>query len=92
MLYYHELIDLGQNAIAKGSGKTDLSNKIVDDKQVGRENPCTVKSCNYKSWKYDMVRKYNRIIEDAEMEVSIEKSLYNDESRYFDGFSADYHN
>ena len=35
-----------------------------------------------------MSRKYNRIIDDTVMEVSIEKSRYNDKSRYYDGFSA----
>ena len=36
-----------------------------------------------------MSRKYNRIIDDAVMEVSIEKSHYNDEYRYYDAFSTD---
>ena len=36
-----------------------------------------------------MSRKYNRPIDDAVMEVSIEKSPYNNKSPYYDGFSAD---
>ena len=37
-----------------------------------------------------MSQKYNNmIIEDAVMEVSLEKSHYNDKSRFYDGFSAD---
>ena len=32
--------------------------------------------------------KYNGIIDDAEIEVSIEKFHYNDKSHYYDGFSA----
>ena len=35
---------------------------------------CTVKSHTYESQDNDMSRKYNRIIDDAVMEVSIEKS------------------
>ena len=36
-----------------------------------------------------MSRKYIRIIDDAVIEVSIEKSHYNAKSRYYYGFSAD---
>ena len=36
-----------------------------------------------------MSLKYNRIIYYAGMEVSIEKCRNNDESSYYDGFSAD---
>ena len=36
-----------------------------------------------------MSQKYNRIIDDAVMEASIEKSRYRLKSRYYDGFSAD---
>ena len=36
-----------------------------------------------------MSQKYNRIIDDAVMEVSIEKSRYNAKSHYCNGFSAD---
>ena len=46
-------------------------------------------SCNYKSRNDNMSRNYNRIIDDAVMEVSIEKAHYNDKSRYYDGFCAD---
>ena len=37
-----------------------------------------------------MSQKYSRIIDDAVMEVSIEKSHYNDQCDYYDGFSADW--
>ena len=37
----------------------------------------------------DMSGKYNRIIDDAVIEVSIKKSHYNDKSHYYNGFSAD---
>ena len=37
-----------------------------------------------------MSQKYNRIIDNAEMEVSIEKSRYNDKFRYYSGFCADW--
>ena len=52
---------------------------------------CTVKSHNYESRNDDMYRMYNRIIDDAVMEVSIEKSHFNDKSHYmyYVGFSAD---
>ena len=36
-----------------------------------------------------MSQKYNRIIDDAVMEASIEKSHYNDTSHFYDGFSPD---
>ena len=35
-----------------------------------------------------MSQQYNRITDDAVIEVSIEKSHYYDKSRYFDAFSA----
>ena len=37
-----------------------------------------VKSCNYESQNNDTSRKYDRIIDDTQMEVSIEMSLYYD--------------
>ena len=49
----------------------------------------TVKSHNCESLNNDMCQKYNRIIDDPVMEVSIEESHYNDKSHYYDGFSAD---
>ena len=36
-----------------------------------------------------MSQKYNRIINDAVMEVSIKNPHYNDRSRYYDAFSAE---
>ena len=57
-------------------------------KEMGKKKS-TVKSRNNESRGNDMSRKYNRIIDDAVTEVSIEKSSFNDKSRYCDGFSAD---
>ena len=37
-----------------------------------------------------MSRKYNRLIDDTVKEVSIEKFHYDDNSRYYDVFSADW--
>ena len=39
-----------------------------------------------------MSQKYNRIIDDAVTEVSIEKSCYNDKSRYYGGISEPHRN
>ena len=50
----------------------------------------TEKSRYYKSRNNDMSQKCNRIIDDVVMEVSIEKSRYNDKSLYCYGFSADW--
>ena len=50
----------------------------------------TVKSWNYISWNNDMSRKWNRIIDDVVMEVSIEKSPSHNKFRYYDGFSAEW--
>ena len=44
----------------------------------------TAKFLNYKSRYYDKSRKYRKIIADAVMKVSIEKSRYNDNSHYYD--------
>ena len=45
-------------------------------------NLTTVKSHNYESRNIDMSQKYNSIIDDAIMKVSIEKSHYNDKFHY----------
>ena len=36
-----------------------------------------------------MSRKYNRIVDDALMGLSMEKSGYSDKSHYYNGFCAD---
>ena len=43
---------------------------------------------NYEFRNNDTSRKYNRLIDDAVIEVSIDKSRYNDKSHYHIGFSA----
>ena len=48
----------------------------------------TVKSRNYESQNNDKSRKCNMINDDAVMEVSMEKSHYNNKYHYYDGFSA----
>ena len=50
----------------------------------------TVKSGNYESRNNAMSRKFDRIIDYPVMEVSIEKSRYDDKFHYLDGFSADW--
>ena len=42
-----------------------------------------MKSRNYESRNNAISQKYDRMIDDVVMEVSIEKSLYNDKSRYY---------
>ena len=49
----------------------------------------TVKSGNYESRNNGAYRKNNGIIDDAVMEVSIEKSHNNDKFHYYYGFVAD---
>ena len=53
------------------------------------QHKTTVESRNYELRNNAMSWKYNRFIENAVMEVSIEKSHYNDKYRYFTGFSGD---
>ena len=49
-----------------------------------------VKSRNYESQNNAKSWKHNRMLDHSVMEISIEKSHYNDKSRYYDGFSADW--
>ena len=45
--------------------------------------------CNSESRNNETSQKYNRIVDEAVMEVSIEKSFYCEKSCYNDGFSAE---